>query len=528
MNILTHLVAYNLSFIPHIPVGGIKRLELIAVSHSDTTSFQPRRNSLSTSSHVIMYGILAFNKGEKAALAEFRAESGKYGRGSACKGCRISRVKCSGKLDATDCDRCKRLRMPCHYTNNPNRRNGSNINNNNNNSQARGSSTSSSSSSAAITPPKPGSLRPSTSSDSYPSSTTSSPRIDPTSWDEVQLVPDEFQLGLDFDMWLQLHSPEQTPTLGTGPKDNMSSTISPQTCWDPQSIQPLGQSEPSEPLHQQNGTGETSEANESMGITGQDLTDFKLFPILADEAQTPAPVLAPPGSSQSVCHCHPSTTSLLSILRGWALGGGPSARLGINTDGLAIDCSKIGDFLALFEESIVQLEMVKNCHMACIRSQDLAILLLLVVEQLAKLLLSLAANFPTEGSVIATGAGFSHLNFCSKYVSHRRPQISEATPSGSGSSKSDNSNNNNSRQGQDTRRLRIGSFEVKDAPDLLMITKILLQIRTRALDTYICRLSAKIQMYGLQNLEAELRNIREDLSRITGSQTVSPESLPQL
>ncbi|KAI0393297.1 hypothetical protein F5Y17DRAFT_433204 [Xylariaceae sp. FL0594] len=484
-----------------------------------------------------MYGILAFNnKGDSAELAEFRAESGKYGRGSACKGCRISRVKCSGKLDASDCDRCKRLRIPCHYTNNPSRRNGSSSNNSNNNSQARGSSISSSTSGSAVaTPPaKPGPTEPLARTESYVSSTLSSPRIEPTSWDDLQMVPDEFQLGLDFDMWLQLHNPEPPSTLGTVPKDNASSTVNPQMCWEPQSILPaLGQSEPSGLLHQQSDTCDTDEADVTMGIAGQEFTDLKLSPMLGDGGAglSPGPASSSP---QATCTCQQSTTSLLSVLRGWALGGGPSAKLGIDTGGHSINCSKIGDFLVLFEESIVQLDLVKDCHMACIRSQDLAILLLLVVEQLAKLLLSLAASFPVEGP--ASGGGLSHLDLCSRYVSQRRPQIprsiSTSTCSTTSSISNNISNNNNNTDnnisrstspGEDGLRLKIGSFEVRDAPDLIMITKILLQIRTRALESFICRLGEKIRAYGLRSLDVELNSIRDDLSRITGG-LLSPDS----
>ncbi|TGJ83734.1 hypothetical protein E0Z10_g5026 [Xylaria hypoxylon] len=448
-----------------------------------------------------MYGIITFNKGETPA-AEFRAELGKYGRGSACTGCRISRVKCSGKLDGTDCDRCKRLAMPCQYTNSQTRRHRRNSPPRGNNRKSGTStisrspehSNSNSHSSGVSSPP----LRPSSS----PPDLSNSP-LDLSSWDERHFMTDE-SLELDFDTWLQLHSFPSPPLVAEPlhPGPQIESVVTPPYSdrLSPTSVQP-------EQLPEDGDKRETSAACFSVLGNGKideddaaahELTTFGVFLQHQDDTSN---------AQESIicqCKCHKETTSSLSIIRGWTLGGRAGAGLGISADGTTFNYAKIEEFLTLFEKSIVQLQMVEKCPQACILSQDLAILLLLVVEQLARLLLSLATDLtggsggsPIDISPMRTSCLLDFQTTMSNSVQKRR----HIRPS------------------------RIGAFEIQDPFDLQMIMKLLLQIRAQALDAYICRWNDTIKHYGLNNLETDLRKIRKDLNEMTGGLPATLEGL---
>ncbi|GAW16733.1 hypothetical protein ANO14919_061700 [Xylariales sp. No.14919] len=135
--------------------------------------------------------------------------------------------------------------------------------------------------------------------------------------------------------------------------------------------------------------------------------------------------------------------------------------------------------------------MVERCPQTCILSQDLVTLLLLVVEQLAKLLLSLTADF--IGASRVSGSPTSPTEI---------PRV--------------RTSQNSIRKRQDVPSARIGSFEIQDPFDLQMMMKLLLQMWPRALDGYIRRWSHKIKNYGLENRETDLRKIQKDLNEVTG------------
>ncbi|KAI0206673.1 hypothetical protein F4808DRAFT_404869 [Astrocystis sublimbata] len=422
-----------------------------------------------------MYGIIAFNnKGEQSASSEFRAEPKKYGRGMACQGCRIARVKCSGKLDGSDCERCKGLEVQCRYTNAASR------GKRRDNTSTR-DNTATSTRSASPKPAK----------DSLPSPVPRSPTLEIPNYDEPHLMPDN-SFGFDFDMWLPMAGVQDPVSvvepfgLGAGPPAD-SILTPPYT--EPRSL-------PSVPSEKLLGTGENWDIHlpqlsvkPQQGLADSESLSTQMIPGLLGHENDLAGLIYP-------CSCHQATTSCLSMLRGWSLGERPGAGLDVNDGGSALsNRAVVEDFLALFEKSIEQLQMIENCPQGCIVSQDLAILLLLAVEQLAKLLLSLASDF-------AGGSLQSHDEISLRKKSPAAHLGEDASCGGA------------AEPGTDKRVSRIGTFEIRDPLDLKKITQLLLQIRTQTLDAYICRWADKIKHFGLHNLQFTLGNIREDLNKV--------------
>ncbi|KAI0835721.1 hypothetical protein F5Y06DRAFT_275192 [Hypoxylon sp. FL0890] len=421
-----------------------------------------------------MYGIIAFNKGEKSPSAEFSAELGRYGRGSACKECRISRVRCSGTLDGKICNRCKRLSKRCLYTNSQGQRH-------HRNNQSLDINHKSVTSTRAASPDQ-------ATSDNHSSDTSSSSQLDLANCDEAQVMTDD-PLEIDFGGWLQL---ESTPSVTESLRPHIDLVATPPRTElpDPLCLPPL-QPELSQ---DDGGTYETSELRfTGLGDSGtgkdpmanHELATSKSFPDLQGW-------ISDARGSACQCKCLQAMTSSLSFLRNWTWGRSSGPDSGVKADGAGFNCVKVEDFLSLFEKSMVQLQTVENCPMACILSQDLAILLLLIVEQLTKLLLSLAAD------------SIGRTDEPSLDISARPPPWPLGNQAAASTS---------SQQGQDIRLARIGTFEIMDPLDLQMIMRLLLQIRTQALNAYIYRWSNKIKSYGFKNLEADLLKIREDLSR---------------
>ncbi|KAH8162595.1 hypothetical protein CIB48_g5647 [Xylaria polymorpha] len=393
-----------------------------------------------------MYGILAFGKGQrKAGLTEFPAESRKCGRGSACQKCRISKVKCSGTLNGTVCQRCKGRGIACYYRNDQTRRPHRDSLSLDDNDMSPESTSFGSSEQSNIA--------------SHSPSTSSSPRVYPTDWNKWQSMPDE-SLGLDFDLLVELHTAQQPLDLGA----QTASAITP-----PPSV---FQSFPPFQPEQSYDDGDKW----AMGDVNSPIDVATLFP--AGKGWTS-------NALEPLCTCYQATTWSLSALRGWTLGGEPGTKPGISANGATINCAKVEDFLPLFEESFAQLQSIENCPRACILSQDLAILLLLVIEQLAKLVQDFAAGFR-----FALDLSLDRMQG-SPTVSYNEPQQEHAVPP-----------------------VKIGSFEIKDNIALLMIIKTLLQIRTNSLDMYICRWGEKAKQYGLEKIEVEIQSIREGLGKI--------------
>ncbi|KAI0438687.1 hypothetical protein F4803DRAFT_569394 [Xylaria telfairii] len=216
--------------------------------------------------------------------------------------------------------------------------------------------------------------------------------------------------------------------------------------------------------------------NNPIDLESQDFTAPELFSAGEDWTSN---VLEP------LCTCYQETTRYLSALRAWILVREPSANPRITA---TINCAKVEDFLPLFEESFAQLQRVEKCSRGCILSQDLAVPLLLVTEQLAKILQDLAEDFR-----LALSLSLDCMQE-SQTVSYNGPQQEHTVPP-----------------------VKIGSFEIKDTIALLMITKTLLQIRTNALDMYICRWGEKAKQYGLGSIEIGIHIVREGLSKIMGT-----------
>ncbi|KAH9986874.1 hypothetical protein F4779DRAFT_611715, partial [Xylariaceae sp. FL0662B] len=313
-----------------------------------------------------MYGVIAFNKGEKASSAEFRAELGRYGRGAACKQCRISRVRCSGTLDGENCNRSKRLAKRCLYTDKRNHRS----------SQTVGSNGKSVASTKGASPEQ------SSSDNQLPVALDSS--LDLASSDEAQFVADD-ALRLDFEGWLPSNSISSV-TESLRPDIDLMASPSGTGTLDPLCFPPLeleGSQKSGEVCkHSARRLGLTDAGIDENGVAVPDLQDS----------------ITDTRGFACQCKCLQALTSSLSFLRGWTWGGGSGVDSGVRANGVALNCVKVEDFLALFEKAMAQLQIAENCPLACILSQDLAILLLVVVEQLAKLLLSLSADSTGEFS----------------------------------------------------------------------------------------------------------------------------------
>ncbi|KAI8627732.1 hypothetical protein F5Y19DRAFT_163853 [Xylariaceae sp. FL1651] len=411
-----------------------------------------------------MYGIWPFNKGDNPPAAEFSAESKRYGRGTACNECRASRVRCSGKLDSTDCDRCKRLNKPCLYTN-----------------AWRSRRTSQEPASAkkrrnTVSTQSSSPVQPSPASDSPTASERpESPQLDPTAWVEMQAFIDQGFvdqnlvddcLGGDGDVWASsmLNEPPPSKITDVGPVE-VSDVAQPSF----NTLQPITRGI-SGVLAPDLATPAEDDTITSKNYEPMSANTFPLFG-------------SPLGSNQ--CGCLEATTSSMADLRAWAWSLGPGSDSRSSACTVGMNSAKVEDFLNLFRKSMLNLQMVENCPQLCLLSKELTILLLLVVEKLSMLLTCLAAD----------SSGVPHY-----------PAPADPIPSRPACQ--------NDQQRRGKRLARFGSVEIKDPSDLNMIMKTLLQSRTRALDEYISRWNDKIQHYGLSSLEADLKKVRGDLSDI--------------
>ncbi|KAI1183570.1 hypothetical protein F5B17DRAFT_448131 [Nemania serpens] len=415
-----------------------------------------------------MYGIIAFNKEGNPQSTEFCAEIGKYRRGWACNGCRIARVKCSGRLDGSHCNRCKRLSTRCLYPNHSRNRQ----------------------------PGRDGRLPPECNRKDTEANTPTSPKLmnpagplNLTSWEDIDSATDG-PLELDFDAWFQ-------------PPNASSTTELPQSHTELAIALPFD--ELSSPQHllssqtqesQRDGEVYTDSTTRSSESVESEIDDDGLSVCAFANSNSPPGLkicIAGATPSASSCNCLQAMTSSLSGLRSWKQSG---SNMESKASSITFNHIKAENFLVLFEKSMTRLRMVENCSLACILSQDLSILLLLIIEQLANLL-----------SDLIEGLATSPLD---------DPQ-STSLPIGHDPHQADTHSvvNKNVPPTRDIRRARIGTFEIRDPLDLEAILKSLLRIRMQALDAYISRWDQKIQEYGLKSLTGDLERIRKNLSRIS-------------
>ncbi|KAJ2997916.1 hypothetical protein NUW58_g494 [Xylaria curta] len=282
-----------------------------------------------------MYGVIAFGKGKEPHFTEFCVAAGKRRRGSACKGCRIARVKCSGKLDGSACTRCKRLSVACLYTgNNSSRRSRSSSNTPAENNVER----------TGITPP----TTPKSTSPSNPPMSFS--QLNLAHWNNSGAVTDD-PLNTDFDMCLRQ---QIGPSMVELPQSHTDSFIL---------------SSPSDPF--------------SLTAPPSSLCSAPSQSENLERDSGPYEASVPRSSGQ--CKCLQVMTSSLSSLRSWKWTGFPTG----SGDGATGNIGIVENFLTLFEQSTTSLEAVENCPLACMLSEDLSVILLFVVELLADLLAGL-------------------------------------------------------------------------------------------------------------------------------------------
>ncbi|KAI1482436.1 hypothetical protein F4774DRAFT_407045 [Daldinia eschscholtzii] len=437
-----------------------------------------------------MYSIISLNKGDKCPTVEFRAARGRYKRKSACKACRLGRTRCSGTLDGGPCTRCKRLGKSCQYENGKTR--GGHCGNYSPEGDSKDTE------SIGATPPEQ------EDSDIYSPSTSSSSSPGVPSSDTTQSVTDD-SLGIDFNDFdfNDLAQLQDIPSKPLFPSLLELVATSPQMDFP-------GPLFPFLPL-----CDEPRQKNEAYEIPAPDLAvlcDARLNRVTGHEQLVFPESLfdfrnGPPDAVGSSCQhkCLHTMTSSLSFLRSRACArrGSEHPEIGIGDDvPFPFNYTNVEDVLAVFERSMARLRIVENCPLACILSQDLFILLLLVVEMLANLLLGLAGSLLDVPGTPAPPLGSDQQG-----GHHQRHPHHQHNHHGGGSS---------------IRLGRIGTFEITNHQDLQMIMKLLLQSRAQVLDAYICRWSGKIPQGEFGSLEADLGKIREDLRS-----AVFPESAPQ-
>ncbi|KAI0145607.1 hypothetical protein GGR57DRAFT_506800 [Xylariaceae sp. FL1272] len=409
-----------------------------------------------------MYSIWSFNKGENPPTAEFSAESKKYGRGTACNECRAARVRCSGKLDGTDCDRCKRLTKPCLYTNVW--RTGLTSEDCSNRKKRRNT--------ASTLLPSP--VQPSSACDTPAASESpGSPQPDQTAWAELQAFVEQGFVDHSFggygDVWTSpmFNGPPLSEPTDAAPVDVSDALDFAQPSFD--TLQP--------PI------------SGISNIRTSDLAKPTVNNIIPSKNQECMSVNASPLStsphSPNQCECLQATTSSMTDLRAWPWSSEPASDYRSITFTVGLNSAKVEDFLDLSEKLRLNLQMVENCPQFCLLSKELTILLLLVVEKLSMLLACLASE----------SSGVPHYRVS--------PDPIPSRPAG-----------HNDPQKKGKRLARFGRVEIKDPCDLIMIMKTLLHTRTRALDEYIGRWNDKIQGYGLSRLEEDLKKVRGNLGEI--------------
>lgn len=423
-----------------------------------------------------MYSIITFKKGQASPSTEVCGELGRCRRGLACKECRISRVKCSGKLDGKDCERCKRLGKFCYYTKSQSRNHHHERGERGFRSHRKRPASTTAGSSKGVN------------GDNDLSDPLSLSPTDATSSEESQFTLDDIP-DFDFGAWLQLQNTSPSTEEPTGLHIGSAADVG--TTELPNSLQlPFLQSEgldedqrgKDQPLRV---SGSEEGTNDKSLVAGGETSAIKPVPDLRNwRADAP--------NSICQCECLQAMTSSLSILRGYTWCDDRGRDHGIKATGAALISVKVEEFLTLFERSMARLQIVEDCPLVCVLTQELVILVLLVVEQLAKLLAKLAEDLVQE-----TSANSSAI---SKNLTPN-PSVAQTDTHG------------RARKGQDIPFARIGIFEITDPLDLQMMMKQLLQIRARALDGYICRWATKANNYGLEELEADLSKIRGDLKK---------------
>ncbi|KAK8052034.1 hypothetical protein PG993_003419 [Apiospora rasikravindrae] len=481
-----------------------------------------------------MYGIIAFDNRRKPLTGEFRAELRKYRRGSACKGCRTSRSRCSGKLDGTPCDRCQRLGNPCLYTTNNNNQGQcaaiattptQRSSHHDNNSSTSGPTSPNSSTqddshekNKQITPPNTVPPEPATAEKGSRNTSDGNSLSTGANYDESQsLTYDAHEFGLDG--WCQQLQDLPSMTDFAWPELDDSSANTPRhssiLLEDPQCPPPprtlLQEVEAAIPG---NGGGACSLSsapqpsvafekhleegqNGDVGTNTEEATavSSSAFSFLKSPGGWPLVLEGASGATTDHHHqCLQDLTSSLSMLR-CSLArnqGGLEVDLGIRASGVSggsVSSSQVraDEFLELFEKVFEKLRRAETCPLACMLSQNLAILLLLVVEQLVELMLGFAADLFVGGAAPSLSSSI--------FEPEGDDACQQNTATGSGSSW----------------RVTIGAFEITDPTEHQLLVKQLLQNRAQGLGAFIAKLSDMMKHKGLSGLETDLRRIREGL-----------------
>lgn len=428
-----------------------------------------------------MYGIISFNKGAKCPTTEFRAKRGKYGRGAACQECRISKLRCSGRLYGKACDRCKRLSKSCLYISSQNQR--PNL------------SKCPSAASTRNTSPEQ------QDSGNHPLEMPDS--SSQSSSNGTQFVTDD-PYELDFEQWRQVHS-----TSALTEPAQLPQTVSAQNL---QIIESLNDFDLS-PLQPELSSPGVREAYEALTFQFSGLNNIEAerygmeeHELMASESWDPQDWIYDARGFVYQCTCLQSMSSCLAILRSWPWGEGSKIDGAVEVESPAFNSAKGEDFLNIFEKSMAQLHIVENCPPVCKMSRDLALLTFLVIEQLARLLRNLASD--------VTG-GVGHINGYPLGIflksTHHLPGIQTTVSL-------------NLQKNQDIWIARIGTFEITDSFELQMIMKLLLKLKSQALNGYISRWIDEMKHYEMKDLEIDLRRIQEDLRNVVFLENVRESS----
>lgn len=445
-----------------------------------------------------MYGTISFNNGLKSPSADLRTfdvAQGRRLRQAACDRCRTSRVKCHRRKGSSECDRCYNLGKSCSYLDSKG------------NKQAQGQSHPTSSSTRRRQgsdlahnrdnplQPTPSPSPASTSNDggheqecpaSPADSSTSAQSLSDTS---NPIMDDCSSMDLDFQWQNTLDQLNiggaSWGSLGVDTSSNATSTHDLDFFSGSNAIATTCTVEPTKttlPTYKTNDV-ETSRPDLNRQQTIRALQENHI----RDKSQDmPSPVLSDhlldmtmfnmdgfpvqDDSSAHHCSCLRKLTSNLHMLQS-STKTTPACLPNPSIGSVDID-----QYLVLYKDSMSKLCAVEACE--CLQSWDLALLVLMNVDHLAKIQLDISSRTASSGHAVTT---------------HTQQNLSGGL-------------DNDSRLA-----ISVGSFRLEDLADQHRIVCQLLLLRVQGLQTYCVRLHARLMQFGLEDLSNSLNDVGEAL-----------------
>lgn len=438
-----------------------------------------------------MYGTISFNDGltsPSADLRVFDAAQGRRLRQAACDRCRTSRVKCHRQEGSSACDRCSRLEKSCRYQHSHGNRQtnpqhpqapGSNLLDNGTGSprpvfdSPSVAMPNSGQSEHTHERESPASSAPSTSS-ALPPSDTPSLMIDDTSSIDLSFqwpsTLEQFDVGhtswdsLDMDTMVGAQiAPSQN--LDMFAHDNLSANDNPLELT---KIPPTN-SGASGDLHRhrtvQQATETTRMPFDPPAAASPSLSEDLLTMARSRAGSIPdkeASLLYP-------CSCLRKLTSNLHMLQSSTKAAVPRSTSG-TTGVISVD-----QYLVLHQDSMAKLCAVEACQYTCLQSWDLALLVFMSIDHLAKIQLDLASRVaaPEHTTSSRTSPG-------------RTPDDSLLV-------------------------IKVGAFKLDDLNERQKVVRQLLLHRIQGLQAYCGRSNARLVRFGLGDLSSSFDEVGKTL-----------------